>query len=160
MSGHAGVPAELSAQVAWLVDRARISDLLHSYARCVDTKDWDGFVANFTADAVLEYPWEGEWSRHEGQAGLAEKLDRSFSRYHATQHMSSNHQISIDGDTARSTSYLHSSHIRSAEDQQDHWDVGGWYHCEYVRTAEGWRFTHLVLEAVWQTDGVADILEA
>jgi hypothetical protein len=152
--------AGLEAQVRLLVDRAAISDLLFSYSRCVDTKNWGAFVANFTEDAVLEYPWEGEWRRHEGRAGLAEKLDRSFARYHATQHISTNHQISVDHDTATSTSYLWSAHIRSADDQEDHWDVGGWYHCRYVRTPDGWRYTHLVLEAVWQTSGVADILEA
>jgi 3-phenylpropionate/cinnamic acid dioxygenase small subunit len=152
--------AGLEAQVRALVDRAAISDLLFSYARCVDTRDWDGFVANFTDDAVLEYPWEGEWRRHEGRTGLAEKLDRSFGRYHATQHISTNHQISVDQDTATSTSYLWSAHIRSADSQEDHWDVGGWYHCRYIRTADGWRFTHLDLEAVWQTGGLADILEA
>jgi hypothetical protein len=153
-------PDDPESRVQWLVDRTEISDLLLAYARCVDTKQWDTFVGLFTPDAVLEYPWEGEWSKHVGHEDLAAKLDHSFSRYWATQHMSSNHQIAIDGDTASTTSYLHSAHMRDPEDQQDHWDVGGWYRCDLRRTPEGWRFTHLVLDVVWQTSGVADILEA
>ena len=35
----------LEAQVQWLADRAQISDLLHAFARALDTKDWEAYTA-------------------------------------------------------------------------------------------------------------------
>lgn len=69
--------------------------------------------------------------------------------YSATHHMSSNHQITVTGDTAVSRSYLQAMHVR--DNPFDHWDAGGWNDCAYVRTSQGWRFTHFRLTAVWMT---------
>jgi SnoaL-like domain len=43
--------------------------------------------------------------------------------------------------------FVQAVHVR--ENPFDHWDAGGWYDCGYVRTPEGWRFTHVKLTAVW-----------
>jgi hypothetical protein len=60
---------------------------------------------------------------------------------------STNHQITVTGDTAVSRSYLHAVHVR--ESPFDHWDAGGWYDCSYARTPEGWKFTRVRLTVVW-----------
>jgi hypothetical protein len=147
----------LEDQVRWLVDRAEIEDLICAYARTIDSKDWEGFARLFTEGGVLAMPWEGEGAGVSGAALLAQFSSDALGRFHQTQHILTNHQIRIHGDQATSTHYLHSSHVRSPDDPQDHWDVGGWYHADYARTPDGWRFTRVALDAVWQSGGTGDL---
>lgn len=51
---RARAPVDLDARVAWLVDRAEISDLLVEFARTLDEREWDDHVALYTADGVFE----------------------------------------------------------------------------------------------------------
>lgn len=153
-----GLSERLVARLEDLLDRSDISDMIVAYGRALDEKDWDGYAALFTDDAELEFPFmEGEWARSSGGPGLAEKVARGLRGFHITHHMMTNQQVWIDGDTARSTSYLHSVHVRKEGDEEDHWDLGGWHHCEYRRTPDGWRFTKVRLESVWQSDGISEI---
>lgn len=64
--------------------------------------------------------------------------------------MSTNHQITLDRVTAESVSYCQCIHRPSAEDPADTWELGGWYRNSYRQTPEGWRFTIVRLEAVWE----------
>jgi 3-phenylpropionate/cinnamic acid dioxygenase small subunit len=135
----------LEEQVQWLVDRAQISDLLHAFARALDTKDWQAYVETYAEDGVVELPWATV-----ERAELAEFVSRDLGRFHATHHISSNHAIEIDGDTARSRSYLLSMHVLDPDDQASQWLAGGWYDNEYRRTPDGWKLTRVQITPVWQ----------
>jgi hypothetical protein len=134
--------ATLEAKLQWLIDRAQISDLLHSFARALDTRDVAAYVDNFAADGYIELP-SFAMRRDE----MFERVPKSLARYSATHHLSCNHQITIDGDTAQSRSYLQAVHVGAKP--TEHWDAGGWYDCSYRRTTAGWKFVHVKLTAVW-----------
>lgn len=136
-------PAEPAAQLQWLVDRAAISDLLVDFARALDDQDWAGYAANYAVEGVLAI---SPAITHTGRAGLAEFVGGSLGRYAGTHHLSANHAIEIDGDTATTRSYLLAAHLLDAGDPFRHADGAGWYRCRLRRTAEGWRFTHVRLE--------------
>jgi hypothetical protein len=139
----------LAQRIQWLVDRAEISELLYSFARSLDTKDAAAYVNNYVEGGVLQLP------DPTSDAYVTVTRDRMLEfvqkgiveTYPATHHISTNHQITVTGDTATSTSYLHAVHVR--EIPFDHWDAGGWYDCSYVRTPEGWKFTRARLSVVW-----------
>jgi 3-phenylpropionate/cinnamic acid dioxygenase small subunit len=138
-----------AAQLQWLVDRAALSDLLHSFAASLDTRDWQAYAANYADDGVVELPdplRPGEWIVLH-KAEMTEKVGASLGRYRATHHISSNHQLRIEGDRASSRSYLQAVHVQGT--MQQHWSAGGWYDCEYLRTPAGWKFTRVRLTAVW-----------
>jgi hypothetical protein len=69
--------------------------------------------------------------------------------------MSCNHQITIEGDTAVSRSYLQAVHVGARP--SEHWDAGGWYDCSYRRTDVGWKFVHVKLTAVWLSGDAASL---
>jgi len=143
----------LSEKVQWLVDRALISELLFSFAQALDTKNVDAYVNNFAKDGVLELP-DPASSTGEVLIIPRNRLEEFVRRgiataYRATHHISANHQITIAGDTAMSRSYLQAVHVGATP--LDHWDAGGWYDCNYIRTPDGWKFTHVKLTAVWLT---------
>lgn len=118
------VPATLEQKVQWLVDRALISELLHSFARALDTRDWAAYANNYTEDGWLELPARpGAERRLLKRADMLERVPKSLAAYSGTYHLSGNHQITIDGDTASSRSYLLAAHVRATPD--DHWDAGG-----------------------------------
>ena len=130
-----------------LHDRALISDLLLRFARALDERDWEGYAGLYADDGVLQLPWGPPRPR----AGLAEDTEANLGRFHATQHISSNHQITLEGDRATSRSYLQAVHVVDPDAKDGHWTLGGWYECTYRRTPDGWRFTRVAITPVWQT---------
>ncbi len=139
----------LADQVQWLVDRAQISDLLFSFAQSLDTRDYRAYQHNYTEDGILELPDPSGGTITLTRDQLLEAVPRSLGRYNATHHLSANHQITVAGDSATSRSYLQAVHVSATP--FDHWDAGGWYDCQYRRTASGWKFTRVSLTAVWLT---------
>ena len=82
-----------------LADRLAIGDLLTRYATAVDRRDWDLYRTVFTSDAEIDYTSAG------GIAGtvdeVVEFLDSALSGFEMTQHLVSNVDTSVEGDTAR-----------------------------------------------------------
>ena len=83
-----------------------------------------------------------------GSRGARALRLQDLGRFHATHHISANHSIEIDGDTARSRSYVLAMHVVDLDDQSSQWLGGGWYDNEYRRTADGWR-TRVRITPVW-----------
>ena len=142
---------DLEAKVQWLMDRTTISELLCSFARALDTRDYQAYVDNYADGGVLELPDPVKPGativlRKEQ---MLEAVPKSLWRYRATHHLSANHQIHVDGDRANSVSYLQAVHVRDVP--TDHWSAGGWYECDYLRTSQGWKFTRVRLSAVWMS---------
>ncbi|MCC7462122.1 MAG: nuclear transport factor 2 family protein [Gammaproteobacteria bacterium] len=149
--------AELERQVRWLLDRAAISELLHGFARALDTRDYQAYADNYTEGGSIELPdpmRPGNTIVLE-KVRMLELVPRSLGRYAATHHISSNHQIEIQGDSATSRSYLQAVHVNG--DPADHWSVGGWYDCDYVRTSAGWKFSRVRLTPIWLSGAPGEI---
>lgn len=137
----------MSDTLDWLRGRAEISDMLHAFAAALDDRDWDGYASLYADDGVLELPW-GEVVAKEQ---LVESTSRNLGRFQATQHISSNHRIQVDGDSATSSSYLIATHVYPADLTREHWVIGARYDCVFQRGADGWRFSRVRLSTFWQT---------
>ena len=138
--------------VQWLLDRAEISDLLYRFASCLDAKDYQGYAENFVEGGYVELPEPtskvgGTFKMYKEK--MPELMPHGLGNYTGTHHLSTNHQIVIDGDTATSRSYLQAVHV--GETPFEHWDGGGWYDSTYRRTAQGWRFVGVRLNILWLT---------
>jgi hypothetical protein len=150
---------DVATTLRWLVDRAQISDLLFSFAAALDNKNWQAYADNFADGGYIDLPDlqstnGSRFTLHKDK--MLEMLPKSLGRYTATHHISSNHQISIEGDAARSRSYLQGVHVGAKP--VEHWTAGGWYDCRYMRTAiGGWKFAEVRLTAVWLDGDVGAI---
>ena len=80
-------------QVQWLVDRARISDLLHEFARA--RHEGLGGVRGDLRRGRCPRAAVGDPGPRRARAFVS----RDLGRFHATHHISANHSIEIDGDT-------------------------------------------------------------
>jgi SnoaL-like domain len=146
------------ATLEWLADRARISDLLYSFAAALDTKNWQEYADNYADGGFIELPDPTSssgaiFTLHKEH--MIELLPKSLGRFRGTHHISTNHQIVLDGDEATSRSYLQAVHVRGGP--TDHWIAGGWYDSRYRRLKTGWKFTRVKLHSVWVSGQVTEI---
>ena len=127
-----------------LADRIAVEDLLTRYATTVDRRDWDGYRNVFTDDAEIDYTSAG------GIAGtvdeVVEFLSTTLDMFEMTQHLVSNVDVTVDGDTATVTAMFNNP-MRLPGGEV--WFTGGWYHHDLVRTADGWRSRRLREESAW-----------
>ena len=127
-----------------LTDRIAIEDLLTRYATSVDRRDWDGYRSLFTSDAEIDYTSAG------GIAGtvdeVVEFLSTTLDMFEMTQHLVSNVDVTVDGDTATVTAMFNNP-MRLPGGEV--WFTGGWYHHDLVRTTDGWRSRRLREESAW-----------
>lgn len=139
-------PKDPAAQLQWLVDRALIGDLLVEFARTLDERDWAANTALYVADGVMT---AGDFLRLEGHDELMRTgSGRGLGQYDGTWHLSSNHAITIEADTARTRSYLLGVHLLGG-DTFRHADGAGWYDCTLRRTVDGWRFVTVHVTEIW-----------
>jgi ketosteroid isomerase-like protein len=126
-------------------DHLEIVALLNSYARAVDTKDWDLYRSVFTDDAHIDYSADV----FQGSLGGAiEFLSTDFSALVSmSMHYITNVESEIDGDTAlvRAMFYNPTQIAGVAELSM----FGGRYFHEMVRTPDGWRSRRLREEMLW-----------
>lgn len=128
-----------------LEDRREISRLFHEYAWHFDHNEPGEVAELFTSDAVIDYGPELEPIR--GREAIAPRISAGLDQiFEATSHHVSN--ISIDfecSDAASAVAYVYAWH--KYRDGSPDGYLWGQYHNRVRRTAEGWRFTELVLKA-------------
>ena len=127
-----------------LEDRIAAEDLLTRYATAVDRRDWVQYRSIFTSDAEIDYSSAG------GIAGtvdeIVEFLSTSLEMFEMTQHLVSNIDLDVKGDSATVTAMFNNPMRLPGGDT---WFTGGWYHHDLVRTPDGWRSQRLREESAW-----------
>jgi 3-phenylpropionate/cinnamic acid dioxygenase small subunit len=126
-----------------VADRLAVSDVLIRYATAQDSRDWELLASCFTSDARLDYDTSGVFGRDDFVAHSRKGL----ARMKATQHCVMNHVIAVDGDRARSTSYVIAQHVRQDDVT---FTLGGTYHDEFVRCETEWRIASRRFVTSWQ----------
>jgi 3-phenylpropionate/cinnamic acid dioxygenase small subunit len=136
-----------------LADRAAIIDVLYRYATALDSGRWDLLADVFTPSAPIQV----SAGTFQGPAEMRAAVAPYLAQLAACQHIITNPQIELEGDSATSRCYLHAIHYMP--DQRvggNTLERGGVYHDRWVRTADGWRITARRLEVTW-TDGNSGI---
>ncbi|HEX4539494.1 MAG TPA: nuclear transport factor 2 family protein [Acidimicrobiales bacterium] len=131
-----------------IADRIEIDDLLTRYATAVDTRDWDLYQTVFTADALIDYTSSG--GIRGGVAEMTKWLSDALSIFSMSQHLVTNRDIRVTGDTATSRSYFYNPMGRTKRDGTlDLMFVGGFYRDQLRRTANGWRIAERIQDTAW-----------
>lgn len=130
-------------------DKEAIRMLTVWYSRGLDTKDWPLYRSVFAERVHIdfgEFARVGEWSADE----WVEFIRRGVHGFDSTQHLNGNHEIMVDGDRANGTHYVLAEHFMrpargAAPGADDFVTFGGYYHCEYRKTTDGWKIASIVL---------------
>jgi hypothetical protein len=132
----------------WRAQRA-IDRLLSRFMLGCDerqfTEAWA--VSMFTEDFVLEFPV----GVHEGLEGVPAYLNGIFSRWGPTQHVSTNHLIEVEGDSASIRANVIAVHLHQGQSTAggSYFESRGFYEGKARRVTAGWRLRRLGLHIVW-----------
>jgi hypothetical protein len=119
-------------------ERQSIIDVLNAYATCLDARDWSGLTAVFHPDAVGIYA-----ATLTGRAAVIESIRSFLGGCGPSQHLLGNYRISINGDTAESSTKARVLHVGAGERADlTPYEAIGTYHDRHLRTADGWRIIH------------------
>lgn len=127
-------------------DIVRIINVINLYPIAVDTRRWDLFDQVFTADAHAEFGGPARWNDLISLKRDFETIHRPFE---ATLHVTTNHQVVVDGDRASCLSYVHGRFIREVPAGGSMFESAGWYDDVLVRTGAGWRIQTRSCRTVW-----------
>jgi 3-phenylpropionate/cinnamic acid dioxygenase small subunit len=145
------------AKLQLLLDRDEISDVLHRYAKAIDTKNWTLLETCFTEDLEADFRSFAGKELGRGCAQWLEAIRTTIEGMDATQHLTGNHAHEIRGDQATLTADVQAAHWLRNERGDPEYTVGGYYECDLARTAEGWRIRKYKLTVNWSR-GNRDIL--
>jgi hypothetical protein len=129
-------------------DYEQIRQLTYRYAFAVDLKHVDHHRQLWTEEAVLDFEPVG-LNRLEGLPQIIMYFEYVKTALKSSCHLTSNHIISIDHDTAGGTCYWRGV-SRSASDQE--LLTTGYYTDRYVPTPGGWRFEERICRPLNRSD--------
>jgi hypothetical protein len=128
-------------------DRLELQDLVFRYSEIVDRKAFEELREIFTEEAHVDYSGTG------GAVGNLEEtigfLHGALGMFSNHQHLVSNTQFTIDGDKATGKVMCLNPMEMKVEEGTHTFLLGLWYLDEFVRTADGWRFTARSQKASW-----------
>jgi len=146
---------ESGGQSSELADRCAVSALLSSYYAAIDDKRLDeSTVASiFAVDGQLTNP---SGDTHSGRDTILKAQIGAFSRFRATHHVTSDHLVDVDGDTAWIRANMTAMHIWMPAERDDlslqpYFVAGGVFTADAQRTLDGWRLRQLTLRITWRT---------
>ena len=109
------------AKLQLLLDRAEISDVQLRYATGLDSRDWPLFRSCFTDEIETDFTSVfGGDPRKVSADRWTEAARRSLSGLKATQHMITNHVITIAGDDATCIAYVQARHYPAQRVRRQH----------------------------------------
>lgn len=136
--------------LAGLLDRAAISDLVFAYARGIDRRDWRLYRSIFADRVDIDFStWAGTRETVDADAWVASVRD-TLACFDATQHRMTNVAISVDGDTSVCVAEMTARHVLVVDGLPRFQMLGGYYTDRCVRTPAGWRIVGCALTITWE----------
>jgi SnoaL-like domain len=136
----------MNDQLNWLYDRQKIIETLLRFAFAFDSKDWSLLRACLAAEIFVDYSdFRGEEPRTI-KADEYVKQRREGLQNLKTQHISTNHLISVSDASAECTSQFL---IHRVDGTQDFLDTAGTYYHKLQRTGDDWIITGIRQTVLW-----------
>ena len=132
------------------MDRSDVIDTCTRMAWHADQREWEQLIWVFADKVTLDYT-----SLNGGEpvtltpAQIIDGWQAGLGVYEATQHLLTNHLVTVAGDAAVCTASFQATHRKG---DGTLWTLGGTYRFDLARTDDGWRITGVVMTATW-SDG-------
>ncbi|WP_199819712.1 nuclear transport factor 2 family protein [Streptomyces sp. NRRL S-118] len=137
--------------LATVMDRLAIDELITGYAVAVDDADWAAYRELFTPDGRADYRTAGGIAGPAGE--VADWLAEAMLRFPVRQHLVVNRRVRIEevdgfpGDSAEALAdYVNPMRLESGDDIV----TGGRYAFGLRRTDGGWRLCSVVVREKWR----------
>lgn len=151
------VPMTQRAELATVIDRLAVDEVITAYAVAVDDGDWPAYRRLFTPDGRADYRSAG--GIEAAAPEIADWLAENLSLFTMRQHLIVNRRIRFGildhdtGDTARVRADYFNPMRFAATDRPTAPDLvcGGRYDFALLRRQEGWRLREVVVEEKWRS---------
>jgi ketosteroid isomerase-like protein len=151
------------AEVNTWLDEALIIRVVNTFFRALDEKHFDDSYLGqiLAADVQMIRP---NGAATVGRANIAESFARSFTRFEATQHLLTGHDVDVNGDTAAVRANLVAIHIWNdrpveASMLDRSFTAGGVITAALRRSPDGWRISKAEMRVIWRTGFFGDMLQ-
>lgn len=134
-----------AASLRALQDRTEIADVLYRYSSAVDSFDKAGLRSVLADDIWAQY---GNGDPVEGGDKLADWIAGATATVIWQHHLLNVYHVNIDGDQAKTLSYLTSYQVFK-ENPDAAIILVARYHDELKRTSDGWKISRRVMEVLW-----------
>ena len=131
-----------------IAEKQHIQELQTRYSCSIDSGQYDNLDAMFTPDATYHF-LTGSTDNVES---LKSTIRDALSPLTISQHINGNQWAEIDGDLAKAGCYFTVHMYKEGLANGEHFEMGGRYDDELVRTSEGWRFSKRTITILW-SDG-------
>ena len=134
-----------------------IQQVVNGYFRALDEKDLDAaHLRRIVTDDVKVIRPNG--AAMIGPETIGQSHRESMARFESTQHIISNHDVAIDGDTATVRANVVAIHIwpgarTMLTKPESYFTAGGVITAHLVRTGEGWRISEMSNRVLWRAGG-------
>lgn len=126
-----------SGPVQELLDKSAITEVIHTLAHAMDTRDWDLLATRYAPEAEGDYVnahVAGREAIIAGTKAFLEPLD-------ATHHLVGNLRVTVDVDTATTHATFIAQHVRAEATGSGQYILGGTYQDTLRRTDADWKIT-------------------
>jgi hypothetical protein len=127
--------AALEAGMRRLEDIEEIKQLKGLYTQLVDQQLWDRWAKEILTD---DFSFDSDAGLIEGRDANVQMVSSSLANARTVHHVHSP-TIEVDGDTAKATWSMQDHVYLKFDGNEIAFRGAGFYHDEYVRTADGWR---------------------
>jgi hypothetical protein len=127
-------------------DIVEIVNIINLYPVAVDSLRFDLFDRIFTSDVTIDFGGPAAWKELTSLKRDFETIHRPFE---ATQHVTTNHQVVLNGDHANCISYVHGRFIRQVPAGGNVFESTGWYDDALIRSPAGWRIRSRSCRSIW-----------
>ncbi|WP_218004148.1 nuclear transport factor 2 family protein [Nocardia araoensis] len=132
------------------MDRLDIIDTCTRMAWHADHREWGELTDVFADEVRLDYTSLGGGEPVTlTPAQIVAAWQETLGGLDATQHLLTNHLVTIDRERAVCTASFQATHRRSDVLGASLWTLGGTYRFDLVRRESGWRISGVVMTAVW-----------
>lgn len=144
-----------------LIDRTEISETVTRYFNALDHRDWEGLGRTLADSIRLDFEQLfGDPPADVPRDAFVAFCDNALSGFSATQHMSPNHVIEIEGDRATCHAYMYAWHtVPMPSHLHDTFVLRGFYIAGLARDGDRWRIASLEM-TVWDEAGNKGVYEA
>ena len=129
-------------------DKQHIRELQNRYSYAIDSGQYHKLDDMFTPDATYHFV-TGSTDNLEA---LKNTIRDALQPLTSSQHINGNQWAEITGDHATAGCYFTVHMFKEGVADGEHFEMGGRYDDELLRTPDGWRFTNRTITIMW-SDG-------
>lgn len=130
-------------------EREQAVELLNRFGITIDQRDWDSY-ANLFADSVeFDYSAIGNVSGTFSAEEITQNARGFFGSLDATQHVITNHQISLGAEGCNFQVYVRAMHFLEKAQGEPWFEIGGYYEGMLTKKEKNWKISRWKFSVYW-----------